>query len=364
VAGASALVGAGDGAGAIALLGSLPTDSGMAEPVQRRARLALAQARYLVALRDPTAVPAATSAVESLVVMGRSDPAIAQVRAMVADLAGNRGEQARAWALMDESQRSGAALARVLDTQVALGIAQKLPVSELVPLAERARRADPQSPDTHLWLAWVHLVGHNAPQAVDVLRTSVQQVDGQVERRGPDAGVLRSPPEPGALLAALEEAVGNDATFGHAYHVSRATVHWLVGSPNSARKELEDAGDIDNDLDALALSARLRMAQKDNAGAILQWERITRERPKQGEYLLGYLQALVAAGRAAEGAQWVDTLSSSPLGSAMVPVIRAEIRVATGESAAAQRDLLDAIARDPLDVRSRIRYRKLALDSK
>lgn len=354
------LAGSGRYAEAKALLGDLPTRPNLPEGVQAKARLALAQAAYQAAAADPTQIEAAKAAVTSMVELGRSDPAVAQVRALIANLYGNHGEEVKSWSSIDESKRSGAALARVLDTQVALGVAARLSVSELIPLAERARRADPQSGDTHLWLAWVHLVGGNAPQAVDVLRASILTVDGQALRRRPDVGTLANRPPTADVLTALERGVGNDATFGRSYEVAVATVHFLAGNLGEARRQLDKAGNVEDDPETLALRARMRTLSKDAALAVTDWQRVTQERPKEPAYLLGLLQALVAANRTRDAVPLMETVSSSPLVTPQVLVVRAEVRAASGEHAAALRDLQDAIARDPYDVQSRVRHRRLA----
>lgn len=357
---ALSLAGSGRHAEAKSLLGDLPGRADLPEGVQAKARLALAQSTYQAAVADPTQIEAAKAAVTSMVQLGRSDPAVAQVRALIANLYGNHGEEVKSWSSMDESKRSGAALARVLNTQVALGIAARLSVSELIPLAERARRADPQSGDTHLWLAWVHLVGGNAPQAVDVLRASILTVDGQALRRRPDVGTLANRTPTAEVLTALERGVGNDATFGRSYDVAVATVHFLAGNLSEARRKLDAAGNVEDDPETLALRARIRTLGKDASLAVVDWQRVTQERPKEPAYLLGLLQAFVASGRTRDAVPFIETVSSSPLVTPQVLVIRAEVRASAGEHAAALRDLQDAIARDPFDVQSRIRHRRLA----
>lgn len=360
VAVAAAAAASGRGPEAQSLLGTLHTASGVEPAVQAQARLAWAQAAYFAAAADPAQLDAAKAAILSLVELGRADPAVAQVRALVAHLYGNHGEEVKAWSSLDESKRPGAALARALNTQVRLGVEANLPVSELIPLAERARRADPQAGETHLWLARVHLVGGNAPQAVDILRASVLVVDGQQFRRRADLGTLPNPLPTAEVLDGLKQGIGSDATFGRSYELARATVHYLAGNFAEARRELEAAGNVEDDPDSLALRARVRASGKDVGLAVADWERVVRERPKEPAYLLGYLQALVAANRVRDAAPFLDSVSSSPLTTPQVLVVRGEVRAALGEQAAALRDFQDAIARDPFDVQSRLRHRRLA----
>ncbi|MBM4369314.1 MAG: tetratricopeptide repeat protein, partial [Deltaproteobacteria bacterium] len=352
----------GDVERALVLVGEIGTRADLPEAVRRSARLGAAQARYLDARRDAAKLDAARSATASLVELGRTDPVVAQVRALVGRLAGDNTEEARAWASMDSSLRKGAELARVLDTQVALGIEARQPVSDLVPLAEQARRADLSAPEPHLWLARVHLEGHNPAQAIDVLLGAIVQVDGQASRRRPGLAALSAGAPAKDVKALLESGVGNDVTFGRTYHLALATAAWLGGDIPGARRALDAAGSIDDDPTAIALRGRLKLASRDNDGAAGDFRRVVQQRPKQGEFLLALVQSLVATGDYEEARKYLDTVSSSPLTSAMVPNVRAEVRAHTGETEAAKRDFGEAIKRDPFDAQARVRLRELATE--
>lgn len=353
-------VAAGDAERALALVLPVVSANEAAEELRRGARLVVAQARYLEAARDNGRLGAAQEAVASLVELGRTDPVVAQVRAHVATLAGDRAEVARAWASMDENLRSGAELSRVLCSQVALGITAKQPVSELVPLAEKARRADLSAPEGHLWLARAHLEGHNPAQAIDVLIGAIWQVDGQAARRREGMAALAPGLPDDDVRELLAAGVGNDATFGRSYHLALATTSWLGGDNAAARRALDAAGGIDDDPAALALRARVRLALKDADGAVSDWKRVVQQRPKQGEAWLGLVAALAAAGQHEEARSHLDNVSASPLSSTMVQNLRAEVRAHTGEVEAAKRDFADATRREPYDARARVRLRELA----
>ncbi len=347
---------------ALLLVGDIGTRTDVPDEVRRSARLALAQARYLEARRDAAKVDAARAAIASLVELGRTDPVVAQVRALVGRLGGDNSEEARAWASMDTSVRKGAELARVLDTQVALGIEARQSVSDLVPLAEEARRADLSGPEPHLWLARVHLEGHNPAQAIDVLLGAIVQVDGQADRRRPGLAALSAGTPAKDVKALLESGVGNDVTFGRTYHLALATTAWLGGDFAAARRALDAAGSIEDDPTAIALRARLKLASRDADGAVDDLRRVVQQRPKQGEFLLALVNALVATEDFEEARKHLDTVAASPLTSAMVPNVRAEVRAHTGETEAAKRDFAEAIKRDPFDARARVRLRQLATE--
>ncbi len=357
---AAVAVDQGDVDRALALVGDIGSGSGLAEGVVKEARLVMAQARYLDARRDASRIDAAKAASASLVELGRADPVVAQVRALIARLAGDASEESRAWSSMDTSLRKGAELARVLDTQVALGIQARQPVSDLVPLAEAARRADLSAPEPHLWLARAHLEGHNPAQAMDVLLGSIIQVDGQAARRRPGLSALSAGDPAKEVKALLESGVGNDATFGRTYHLALATIAWLGGDVPGARRALDAAGGIEDDPTAIALRARLKLASRDADGAVADLLHVVQQRPKQGEFLLALVSALVATRAYDEARTHIDSVSASPLTSAMVPNVRAEVRAHTGETEAAKRDFAEAIKRDPFDARARVRLRELA----
>ncbi|MBM4393356.1 MAG: tetratricopeptide repeat protein [Deltaproteobacteria bacterium] len=352
----------GDVARGLVLVGDIGTRADLPEGVRRSARLVAAQGRYLEARRDAAKLEAARAATASLVELGRTDPAVAQVRALVGRLAGDDSEEVRAWASMDTSARMGAELARVLDTQVALGLETRQPVSDLLPLAEQARRADLSAPEPHLWLARVHLEGHNPALAIDVLLDAIVQVDGQAGRRRPGLAALWAGAPAKEVNALLEGGVGNDVTFGRAFHLALATAAWLGGDIPGARLALDAVGSIDDDPAAIALRGRLKLAARDNDGAADDFRLVVQQRPKQGEFQLALVQSLVATGNYDEARKYIDTVSSSPLSSAMVPNVRAEVRAHTGETEAAKRDFAEAIKRDPFDAQARVRLRELATE--
>ncbi len=345
---------------AISLVGGVGDDPGVTDDVRRSARLVLAQARYMEAARDPTKIEAAKAAVASLVELGRTDPVVAQVRARVAMLSADGAETARAWASMDNNLRTGAELSRVIATQVALGIAAKQPVSDLVPLAEQARRADLSAPEGHLWLARAHLEGHNPAQAIDVLLGAILQVDGQAARRRAGMAALAPGVPAKEVKAMLETGVGNDATFARAYQIALATTSWLGDDSAAALRALDAAGGIDDDPAAMALRARVKLSLGDAKGAAADWKRVVQQRPKQGEAWLGLVAALVEAGEHEEARSFLDNVSASPLSSTMVQNVRAEVRAHSGEVEAAKRDFVEATRRDPFDSRARVRLRELA----
>ena len=338
----------------------LVQDVGSAEPAEEAdLRLLVAQARYLLAAKDPTALPAAKEAVAHLLELGRSDPATAQVRALVAHLGGDTAEEAKAWDSMDTSRRTGPELARVLKTQAALMLDENAPGSEILPVAEAARSADPADPYTHVWVIHVHLLGHDRGKAVDAMRQALRRVDGQAARRRTDLATLETGSPAKGLRKVVDEAVGNEATAATLGPFAGGVASWLAGDLAGARAALAPLPHLDEDPDALALRARLRTAAGDYPGAVADWDALVAIRPKESEWLLGSLQARVLAGRAKESAPLADLVRASKNTDALAPALLAEVALAGGDRPGAVQLLESAVAADALDIRARARLTDL-----
>ncbi len=324
------------------------------------ALLLMAQARWLQARDVPANQAQAAEAVSRLVATGRADPAVAQVRALVAHGTGDEAEQSRAWLSMDAALRSGPELARVLRTQVALMESANIGGSEVLPVAEAARAADSSDPFTHVWLVHLHLAGHNSPQqAIEALRTAIREVDGQAGRRRADLATLETGSPARALLAEVEASLGNNATFSSSLPMARAAAAWLGGDVALARRILDDHPDLQTDPDAMALRARLRVADGDEGGAVADWDKVVAQRPKQPEFLLGSLHAQVAFGQAKSAIQVADLVAASRITSPQAYALLAEVHEAVGDRPGAIRLLETCVARDPLDTAARRRLRAL-----
>ena len=355
-----ALLSKGDAKSMIGLLGDLPTPRGEGPaPVIAEARLLAAQARWLLARDHPEALPAAAEAVAAVVELGRRDPAVAQVRALVANAMDQPTEIARAWSSMDLTRRAGPELARALKTQVALMEARSSPVSDLLPVAEAARTADPSDPYTHVWVVHVHLVGHQYGKAILALRTAIHQVDGQVARRRTDLATLETGSPAKGLRAEIDAHLGNEATYVSTLPLARAVASWLGGDLQAAAAAIAQTSQLESDADALALRARVRAASGDPKGAMTDWGKVVLLRPKDPDYLIASLTSSVAAGRAADSGPIAELVRSSQARSAIGPAMLAEVWLARGDREACMRDLAAAVAADPLDVRARARLREV-----
>lgn len=355
---ARVLLAKGDAAGILAMVGEVG-GKGTTGAVAAEARLLVAQARWMLARDHADQLPAAKAAVASVLELGRSDPAVAQVRALVANAEDLPTEIARAWSSMDVSRRSGPELARVLKTQVALMEARRAPVSDLLPVAEAARAADPSDAYTHVWVVHVHLVGHEYGKAIEALRLAIHQVDGQSARRRADIGTLETGAPAKGLRKELDEHLGNEALYASTLPLARGVSEWLAGDLAAAKAAIAAAPHLEDDADALALRARVRGASKDAIGAMNDWQKVVLLRPKDSEYLLGALAATVAAGHAKEAGPIAELVRSSRVYSALGPAMLAEVWLVHGDSAAALAQLEAAVAQDPLDMRSRARLRAL-----
>lgn len=323
------------------------------------ALLLSAQARWLVARDDAEKVEVAAAAVARVMELGRVDPAVAQVRALVAHARGDRAEAARAWTAMDTSRRDGAELSRALQTQVALMADGHVAGSEILPVAEAAREADPSDPDVHVWLIHVHLLGKSPALAVEAMRTAVRQVDGQVERRRGDLATLDTGSPARGLGADLKAALGNDATFTISQPLALGGAAWLAGDLKGARAVLASAPHLDSDADALALRARVGTALGDTAGALADWEKVVAARPKQPEYLLGLLRARIDAGKAAQSGPLAEQVAASRITGPIAHATLAEVYAATGRNDLAIGELERCLEGDPFDVQARRRLRAL-----
>ena len=93
------------------------------------------------------------------------------------------------------------------------------------------------------------------------------------------------------------------------------------------------------------------------------WQKVVLLRPKDAEYLLGALAATVAAGHAKEAGPIAELVRASRVDSALGPAMLAEVWLVNGDVAAAQTQLEQAVATDPLDVRSRARLRELRVSA-
>lgn len=355
-----ALLSKGDAKGMIDLLGDLPTPRGEGTaPVAAEARLLAAQARWLLARDHAEALPAAAEAVAAVVEVGRTDPAVAQVRALVANALDQQTEIARAWSSMDVTRRVGPELARALKTQVALMEARGSPLSDMVPVAEAARTADPSDPYTHVWVVHVHLVGHQYGKAILALRTAIRQVDGQASRRRIDLATLETGSPAKRLRAEIDAHLGNEATYASTLPLTRAVASWLGGDLKAAAAAIAQTSQLESDADALALRARVREASRDTLGAMTDWRKVALLRPKDSDFLIASLASTVAAGLAADAGPIAELVRASQVRSALGPAMLAEVWLARGDRDAALRDLAAAVAADPLDVRSRARLREI-----
>lgn len=360
---ARVLLARGDAAGILAIVGDLGAKPGGTGEVVAESRLLVAQARWLLARDHADQLPAAKVAVASVLELGRTDPAVAQVRALVANAEDAPAEIARAWSSMDTTRRSGPALARVLKTQVALMEARRAPVSDLLPVAEAARAADPSDAYTHVWVIHVHLVGHEYGKAIEALRLAIHQVDGQSSRRRGDVSTLETGAPAKGLRKELDEHLGNEAVYASTLPLARGVAEWLAGDLPAAKAAIAAAPHLEDDADALALRARVRSASKDAVGAMNDWQKVVLLRPKDAEYLLGALAATVGAGHAKEAGPIAELVRASRVDSALGPAMLAEVWLVNGDAAAAQAQLEQAVATDPLDVRSRARLRELRMSA-
>ncbi len=349
---------AGDVASVVELVGPV-VDAGGKSGAYTDALLLMAQARWLQARDVPANQAAASEAVVRLVAAGRADPAVAQVRALVAHGTGDKAEQSRAWLSMDPGLRSGPELARVLRTQVALMESANIGSSEVVPVAEAARAADSSDRFVHVWLVHVHLVGQSPAKAIEALRTAIREVDGQSARRRSDLATLETGSPARVLVAEVDAALGNNATFVGSLPMARAAAAWLGGDLALAKRTLDEHPALETDPDAMALRARLRLAAGDEAGAVADWDRVVAQRPKQAEYLLGSLHARVAAGQAKSAIRVADLVGASRITSPQTYALLAEVQAAVGDRPGAIRLLETCISRDPLDTAARRRLRAL-----
>ncbi len=347
---------------ALALVVPLDTEKPLRTPRSIEVRLLIAQARWLAARDHPEAIPAARDAVARLVELGRSDPAVAQVRALVARTAGERAEEARAWTAMDETGRSGPDLARVYKTQLALMHEAKAPGSEMLLVAEKARAADPSDPNVHVWLVEVQLLGHGHLVAIESLRRAVEEVDGQFDRRRLDLVTLETGAPAKSLRAHLEDELGNEGRFATSLPLARATCSWLAGDLAGARSALSAAPNPEDDAESLALRARLYEGQEQHERAMRDWDRVAAQRPKQGGFLLAALRAHVRAGQLGTAMPIAELVRASKVNPALGPAMLAEVQLASGDRAGAILLLEQALAADPLDLVSRARLRELRKD--
>lgn len=350
---------AGEPAEALALLAPLDVEKPPRNPRSVEVRLLVAQARWVAARDNPAALPEARVAVERLVELDRTDPAVSQVRALVAHMAGDRAEEARAWSSLNENARTGPDLARVYKTQLALLNDAKLPGNDLLPLAEKARLADPSDPNVHVWLVEVHLIGHNHGAAIEALKRSIGEVDGQMARRRTDLVALETGAPAKTLRAHLDDALGNEGRFATALPLARATASWLAGDQAGARTALGQAANLDTDADALAFRARLYEGLKDYPRAVKDWDQVAALRPKDSEFLLAALRSHVLAGQLGTATALAELVRASKVNPALGPAMLAEIRLAGGDRAGAVDLLTRAVAADPLDLVSRARLREL-----
>ncbi len=349
-------VNAGEGRQALALVQG---QEGVDRHQKQELRLIEAQARYLVATKDPATLPAAKESVTRLLELGRTDPAVSQVRALVAHLAGDRAEEAKAWDSMDTSRRSGPELARVFKTQAALLLDANVPGSEIQPTAEAARTADPSDPYTHVWVIHVHLLGHTKGKALEAMRRAIKDVDGQTPRRRSDLATLETGSPAKGLRAYVGESLGNDATLATQLPLAEAVASWLAGDLPSAKASLDRLPNVADTPEALALRARLRMAGKDRAGGLADWDDVVALRPKESAWLLGSLAAHVEAGKARESRPLAELVRASKNVNALAPAMLAEVAAANGDRPGAITLLSDALTTDPLDIRARARLTEL-----
>ncbi|MSQ03610.1 MAG: hypothetical protein EXR71_17290 [Myxococcales bacterium] len=348
----------GDVVGVIDLIRPV-VDAGGKSGAYADALLLLAQARWLQARDVPANQGAASEAVGRLVTAGRTDPAVAQVRALVAHGTGDKAEQSRAWLSMDPALRSGPELARVLRTQVALMESANIGGSEVLPVAEAARVADRSDPFVHVWLVHLHLGGHSPARAIDALRTAIREVDGQSGRRRTDLATLETGSPARMLVDEVDAALGNNATFATSLPMARAAAAWLGGDLDLARRTLSRHPALETDPDAMALRARLRLAAGDTAGAVSDWDKVVAQRPKQAEYLLGSLHARVTAGQAMSAVGVADLVASSRITSPQSYALLAEVQAAVGDRSGAIRLLETCISKDAFDIAARRRLRAL-----
>lgn len=344
---------------ALALLAPLDIEKPRRTAQNIDIRLLVAQARWVAARDNPEAVPAAKTAVARLIELDRNDPVVSQVRALVARLAGDKAEEARAWSSLNETMRSGPDLARVYMTQLALLNASGLPTNDLLPVAEKARAADPSDPHTHVWVVEVHLIGNNHGAAIEALKRAVADVDGQKSRRRTDLVALETGAPAKALRGRLDEAVGNEGRYATALPLVRATASWLAGDSAAARKTLGAAPNLESDADALALRARLYEELKDYDRAMADWDRVAAMRPKQSEFLLAALRSRVLAGELGSAGPLAELVRASKVNPALSAAMLAEFRAASGDRAGAIELLAKAVVADPLDLQSRARLREL-----
>ncbi len=302
-----------------------------------------AQADYLEALRNPSAMQGAADSAESVLVVRPTDPTAAQVRMLTALALDDLVAARRALANADMHEVPGPDAAQILLTAVDLDLRSKA-TREALPRLEQAQRADPLAPDVWLWTATAGLEAHDPSIAVEGLQAAVVHVDGTAARRNPLIYSLPRPADPARVTSLLHALLDGVAGQEDRLTLSLAVVDWLSGKPDAALAGIQGLVKEGTNPYALVLAARISLA-KGNAAAALPWaEAAAGQRPKESGFQLLRAQCLHALGRDADARKALAYVSDSDLG-AGYPLFLAQM--SRDDKAEATRQAKAALKLDP-----------------
>jgi tetratricopeptide (TPR) repeat protein len=319
----------------------------------RRAALARAQAAWRLARQDAGRMAEAVAAAEAIVALGARDALSLQARALIGSLAGDAVAVQRAWALMETKDLPARDAGRILLSQAWVDWNRGQP-RDALPSVEAAIRADPVSPLGWAWLTQVQLASHNPAGALKALRDAVPAVNGMDRSRSPLGGALAPPPPGPEILDGLVTAIGGDARMADHLTFSRGAAAWLIGDDASALALLAPVAGKGEDVEAMALVARLELQRGRADVAVVHAERLAQARPKEAAYHLLRAQCYIALKRWPDAEKALAVVGSSGQDSALVQELRAKVALASEDRAAAlvaarralEMDRTDLVARD------------------
>jgi len=320
--------------------------------VQRPTRASLlyeAQARLLAARAGKGSPAEAMAAADRLAAVDGSGAATAQVRVLVALLAGDTAAAARAWDKLPPKDAPAVDLARAWLARSALDLSLGHPREALLG-ADTALQWDSSDPNAYLWRAAALVASQNGPGAVDALRAAVVHVDGSHARRRAYGSALPVPADTTKLRAELEAALARDPARQDALAVALAVVDWLAGDRERALAGLAPVTARGSDADAFALEARLLLASGQHERSLASADRALSLRPREVAWQVVRAEALLALGRAADAERAVALARSGALPAASLHLLTARIAAMKGDSAAALVARRAAAAADPTDL--------------
>lgn len=268
------------------------------EPRSNAALLYEAQAALLLARKSGDG-GAALEAARRASAADPQNPAVVQVYAEAAMLAGESATALAAWDTLSLIRAPTPDLARAWATRTAQQLAANHP-REAVIAGEAAVEIDPSEPSNFLWHAAALAAAQNGPGAVSTLRGAAWAVDGRHARRRPYGGALPVPLPIDRLRGDLPPLLKDDPARATDLTVALAIVDWLSGDLAAATTRLAPVVTAGIDPEALLVHARIEAAQGRRASARAAVTQALALRPKEATLHLLKAELDVADGNVEE----------------------------------------------------------------